>query len=591
MNFYDYLVIALYFAFMIAVGMAFRHASKDTSDFLRGGGSFAWWMSGSQIFMSTFSAWTFVGYAGKVNAVGTYPILIFACNILSMFILSLGVAARFRRLRIQTAVEAIRDRFGPRTEQFFAWVTIPIQFAFGAVSLYAVSIFVAPILGVDERVCTVVVGVTIVLITVLGGAWAVAAGNFVQLIILAVVVTIVTVRVLALPEIGGVSGLIEKTPPFVWDWTSSQTLLVLTVWAAGNVVNSLATLLNVANGGSGFLMVRGDRDAKLAARFVGAGYIIGPMIWTVPPLAALILFPDLASRFPYLKNAEEGAFAAVSMAVLPSGMIGLIICAIFAATMSSLDNALTRGTGIFVRSIYHRVFRPLASDTELLWAARFFMGAFGTLLIGLALGAASLDGISIFDLVLQLAGLLGMPLTIPMVYGIFFKRTPPWTAWSTVLVGFLVAGTVRFVIPSPALGEFWGVTDPSVDNLRDIGFGSLVLAVWVACTLWFFGSRFFYRPEPAETARTEDMFTRLATPVEPGRQTHPGEAAHYRRIGSFCLYYGVAMLAGMLIPNPLDGRLCFLIVAAVMFTFGGILRGVYREVPPASSAPPLGASR
>jgi Na+/proline symporter len=585
MNLYDYLVIAVYFAFMVGVGAAFRSASKDTSDFLRGGGSFAWWMSGSQIFMSTFSAWTFVGYAGKVNAVGTYPVVIFACNILSMFILSLGVAARFRRLRIQTAVEAIRDRFGPRTEQFFAWITIPIQFAFGAVSLYAVSIFVAPILGVDERICTVVVGVTIVLITVLGGAWAVAAGNFVQLIILAVVVALVAVRALALPEIGGLSGLLEKTPDFAWDWTASQPLTVLLVWSIGSVVNSLATLLNVANGGSGFLMVRSDRDARLAARFVMVGYIVGPLIWTIPPLAAMILFPDLAARFPYLKNPQEGAFAAVSMAVLPSGMIGLIICAIFAATMSSLDNALTRSTGIFVRSIYHRIIRPAASERELLWAARLLMGLFGALLIALALGAASLEGISIFDLVLQLAGLLGMPLTIPMVYGIFFKRTPPWTAWSTVLVGFVVAALVRYVLPSGMIAGLWGVENPTADHVRDLGFGSLVLAVWLACTAWFFGSRLFYKEDAGEKARTEDLFTRLASPVDPGKVTAEGEAAHYRRIGAFCLAYGVAMLAGVLIPNPPDGRLCFLLVAVVMLGIGAVLRSVYRAARPAPVAP------
>lgn len=62
---YDISAIVFYFIFMILLGFIFRKQVANTSDYFRGGGKMVWWMAGSSAFMTTFSAWTFTGAAGK----------------------------------------------------------------------------------------------------------------------------------------------------------------------------------------------------------------------------------------------------------------------------------------------------------------------------------------------------------------------------------------------------------------------------------------------------------------------------------------------------------------------------------------------
>jgi len=77
---YDYVVIAFYLAFILAIGVVFRRFSKDTSDYFRGGGSMLWWMCGASALMVTFSAWTFTGSAGKIYQTGTLVLALYFAN-------------------------------------------------------------------------------------------------------------------------------------------------------------------------------------------------------------------------------------------------------------------------------------------------------------------------------------------------------------------------------------------------------------------------------------------------------------------------------------------------------------------------------
>ena len=62
---YDYAVIGFYFAFMALMGVVFKRFIKDTSDYFRAGGEVLWWIVGAGAFMTSFSAVTFTGMAGK----------------------------------------------------------------------------------------------------------------------------------------------------------------------------------------------------------------------------------------------------------------------------------------------------------------------------------------------------------------------------------------------------------------------------------------------------------------------------------------------------------------------------------------------
>src|SRR6056297_3999523 len=125
MTYYDYGVIVFYFLFMTAIGWIFRNYNKNSSDFFRGGGSMLWWLVGATAFMTQFSAWTFTGAGSKAYHDGTLILVLYWANAFGYFMNYLWSGARFRQMRVVTAMEAVRNRFGKSNEQFFTWMSLP----------------------------------------------------------------------------------------------------------------------------------------------------------------------------------------------------------------------------------------------------------------------------------------------------------------------------------------------------------------------------------------------------------------------------------------------------------------------------------
>jgi len=82
---------------------------------------------------------------------------------------------------------------------------------------------------------------------------------------------------------------------------------------------------NNLNDANRYLCVEDGRHARWAG-FLGAGlFLLGVVIWFIPPMVARIVYPDLHTVFPTLKNPEEAAFIAIARDVMPVGMMGLIV--------------------------------------------------------------------------------------------------------------------------------------------------------------------------------------------------------------------------------------------------------------------------
>jgi hypothetical protein len=100
-----------------------------------------------------------------------------------------------------------------------------------------------------------------------------------------------------------------------------------------------------------------------------------------------------------------------------------------------------------------------------------------------------------------------------------------------------------------------------------------VLANVVVCSGWFLGARLFYQHTAPDSQRREsEFFARMQTPV-PDRADHEGEDRRQRTVlGKLSLVYGGAIMMMALIPNPLEGRLCFLFCGGVVAGTGWCLR-------------------
>jgi Na+/proline symporter len=293
-------------------------------------------------------------------------------------------------------------------------------------------------------------------------------------------------------------------------------------------------------------------------------------------MAATILHPNLAVEFPALKQPHEAAFVAVALDVMPKGLLGLLLSAMLGATVTQMDAGLNKNVGICIRSLYKPIFNPKASEQHLLIAGKICTLIFGVIVIVFALLVNRFRDTNLFDFVNQLAANLIMPLALPLILGLFFKRTPGWSAWSTALVAGAASWLIgRFI--SPALFQQWmGWAKPlNGDEKTYLLLGLTTLGGTVVVgTAWYFFTSLFYRSDPPEQQRAVDtFFENLRTPIAAvgagGLQT-----SVYKLLGALCLVYGGFILLLILIPNPPVGRLCFLFCGGAMFAAGALL---YRQ--------------
>jgi solute:Na+ symporter, SSS family len=608
MNLYDYLIIAFFFVFMLVIGAIAKRKITGTDQFFRSGGSMTWWMVGASSFVSTFSAWTFVGLAGAVYSRGIVMLVIPIANILGSIICMLFFAARFRRMRVITWVEALRDRFGPGTEQLYANLTVLTQLVTGGTALYILAVFMSPLFGTGIVSTIVVIGGAVMIISTAGGAWAVLISNFVQSLIIIGTVAVTMVLVLRLPEVGGLSGFIERVPSTHWDWGFDVRDGMLLLFALSMTLNGILNANSLSGGCSRLIAVKNERHAVLSQIIPTVGFMILPVLVFIPTLAATFLFPDIKSQFPQLNFPKEAAYVAVAMKALPSGMLGLLACSMFAATMTTVDAAINVNAGIFVKNIYLRIWRKGADDREAMVAARLFSVVIGLTLIGGGILFSTYKSLPLFELGGILGTLLAQPLLIPLFFGIFVRKVPGWAANSTVVVGFVTSVVFVYLIkPSVLLGWF-GVGNFNGQESDDIAYIIPNMVVTIITTGWFFFTRWFYRPSAnaAECATVDAFFERQRTPIDPVAENIPdtdGEQA--RLVGTLCCIYGAAVLLGVLIPNEPAGRMAFGGVAFILMATGMILKWLgAREkkhartavqdrvaVPPLAAACETGAGR
>jgi len=568
MSNYDYAVLAFYFVFMLAISWAFRRFVTNVSDYFRSGGQIVWWMVGGSAFMVSFSAWTFTGAASKAYSDGWPIAVIYVANAIGFIFNALYFAPKFRQLRVITSIQAVRERFGKANEQIFTWLQLPTGIIYAGIWLNALGVFFAAAFGLDLTLTITGTGLVVLTMSLIGGSWAVVASDFIQVLILMPVCLVVAI--LAVIKVGGMGAFFDRVPAQHFDFGQVFSKEFLLFWCFAILVKQFTSTNNLMDA-SRYLCVKDSRHARWAG-FLGAGlFIIGIFMWFIPPMAAAVLFPDLSVVFPKLNNPHEGAFMAISQAVLPVGMVGLLVSGIFAATMSSMDSGLNKNAGIFIKNFYQPVLRPHATDRQLLRAGKFTTIVLGLLVILVAWQLSKLRGMSLFDMMVRFGSLVSVPITVPLVWGLLIKRTPPWAAWTTVMVGFISSLVCENILTSRWAAETFFGAGSVLDRSSTEYWGQAIavtLNIFVG-SVWFIGSTLFWRQaNPAYRAQVETFFTKLHTPVDFHGEGGVDNSAHQETlIGKLCLAYGGFVMVLVAIPNPLLGRLSFLFC-------GGIVTGI-----------------
>lgn len=477
----DYFAIILYLVLITSIGVYLGRFIKNISGFFKGGNAVPWVSTAISNFMTKFSTFIFVAYAGIAYEDGIVAITVIWSTVLPTLIGAFYFAKRWRRANVITPIEYMEKRFNFSVRQLFSWSGVILSILENMVRLYALGIFIQAAIGISLEHSIIISGIIVVLYTMMGGLWAVVVTDVVQFVILTVT-TLILVP-LCLYRLGGFEILMNTVPDHLnWfngekgkPWFLFAYYLMILIKYSGNW-----TFIQR------FYSVKDEKASQKQALLTAAFFLIFPIIFLFPALAARVIIPQLSN--------PEMSYVSISMELLPPGIMGLMIAAMFAATLSVLSGEYNVTASVLTKDIYERLFvkrRRKKNDHELLWVGRLMTLAMGLLVTVGALFVASFGGA--FETNKLITGVFAVPMTVPIVLGIALKRPRPWGAFLSMFAGVILGFILNL---SPA-----------------ISWASATVIETSVCIAVFLISGLFDYSNLDKKARIDSFFKRLNTPL------------------------------------------------------------------------------
>ena len=386
MHWIDYLIVLVSILAAIAMGMYFSHRQKDTSTYFAGGGKIPAWAVGISIFATLISSVTFLAYPGAAYA-DNWILLVQGLMVPIVLVALVGIIVPlFRRVIRLSTYEYFERRFG-----IFARLYSSLAFTLGHFSkagtvFFLVSMALATFLDINIYTIVLVLGVTIIILTLLGGMEAIVWMDVVQGGLL-IGGGIICIMILMFGIDGGPAELFRiasehnKIDFGPYDWSLSELcFLVMVLNGIFYALQKYGTDQTIVQR---YLAAKNDREAKKAAYI---GVFMSVPIWALFMFIGTALFAYYhASGAPALPadiKADE-VFPYFIAHELPVGIRGLIIAALAAAAISSLDSDLNCISAIAVQDYYLR-FRSHTDDRQQLRFGRWMVALAGAGAIGVA---------------------------------------------------------------------------------------------------------------------------------------------------------------------------------------------------------------
>jgi len=357
----------------------------------------------------------------------------------------------------------------------------------------------------------------------MGGLWAVVVTDFIQFIILTLGVLVLFPLVFS--HVSSIDFFTAGAPGgFLFPVSTPFSLLY--------VVAFYLLIMLSYNGNWAFAQkfysVRDERAARKAGMLAVVLKILGPPLFILPAMAARSLMPELLQP----PNSPQYTYAALSLKFLPAGLMGLMIAAMFSATMSTLSGDYNVMASVITEDIYRRLFDKEATQRRLIIVGRvatLLVGAL-TITIGISLIASARKGL--FEVMVTVFGLFVGPMLIPMLAGLLIRRVTWRGAAAGIATGFASGLTLYLyktlvLSTQPGIDPNWLRYDYEAISILT-NFGLTILAMTIATV--------FQKVPNDERARIDEFFLRLATPVDP-------ETTHAKVTGEvFSPFYIIAWI-------------------------------------------------
>ena len=445
--FIDYVILALYFAFVLGIGWLLKKRVTTSSDFLTAGRAIPVWITSLAFVAANLGAQEVIGMCasgakyGIMTAhfywIGAIPAMLFV----GIFMMPFYYGSRAR-----SVPEYLSLRFDEKTRGLNA-ITFAIMTVFSSgISMYALGLLFQLVLGWSFTASVLLSAVIVLIYTFLGGLTSAIYNEVLQFFL--IVVGFAPLAILATQRAGGWSGMASRLPPVMthsWSYMGKASDNPMGVELFG-MIAGLAFVLSFGYWCTDFLVVQRAMAANSmsAARrtpvIAAFPKMIMPFIVIVPGIAALALTKmNIGYSLPVKGNSYDydQALTTLMASFYPSGMLGVGLTALMASFMSGMAGNVTAFNTVFTYDIYQSYIRKGAPDSHYLTVGRI------TTVVGIILSIATAylaqHYNNIMDLLQLVFGFVNAPLFATFLLGMFWKRTTGHGAFTGLLMGTCAA--------------------------------------------------------------------------------------------------------------------------------------------------------
>lgn len=424
--------VGIYIVLMIAIGFYASGRTHTVTEFIVAGRGLPVWLCSTTIVATWFGGGTMMGASGAAYDHGMLGVIADPLGAsLGLFLFGLFFARLFRRLRILTVADYMAQRYGQVAAMAITATILFSNIAWVGAMLVAFGLIFETLTG-TPLVIGIVGGALVVFVyTAVGGLWAVALTDFLQMII--IVVGLIVLLVVVMVDVGGWGTIEPRLSADTFrllpgEHTGEQWLNYLRAWTIVGLVDiSAQTLMQRA------LAAKSEQAAQNSFYLGGLGYLVFGMIPVTLGIIASVTMPELAD--------SESVVPSLAIEHLHPVAVAVFVGALLAAIMSSADSALLGCASMIANNVLPLV-KPDPSPRLGLIVARAAIPGCGIIAIVVALKFQV-----VFDLMLD-ANILGLAsIIVPFILGVWWRKANRTGALAAMAAGLTAWLVTLFLAP------------------------------------------------------------------------------------------------------------------------------------------------
>lgn len=472
-GFANWIVLLIYLSGMLFLGFFFMKKEASASDFFKGGGRIPWWAAGMSIFATMLSAITFMAVPAFTYASDWKRYLMAVTIFLMAYPVVKYYLPFFRRLNVTTAYEYLEHRFNYTVRLTGSVIFIVFMIARMAIVLFLPSLALTTVTGIDIYTCIILMGLITIVYCTMGGVEAVIWGDVIQGFVLLGGAFLSIVFLVNGTE-GGLTRIIdiaiEHDKMAIFDFSFDLTGATFWVVVFGGLANNLITYTSDQAVIQRYMTTSSEKAASKSIMLNGVLSVVVSLVFYFIGTAMFGYYKTNPELLDFTMERTDSIFPYFIMTQLPVGVVGLLIAAIFAATMSTVSTNINSLSTAFTVDIYQRLFKG-SSDKRQILVARLSGISLGAVGIVIALLMATWSIQSLYDYFQYVLGLLSSGLGGLFFVGIFLPRVKTKAA----LIGFVCSTLILF----------WVSNQTAVNGLfySFIGLVSTILIALIASYL------------------------------------------------------------------------------------------------------------